>query len=258
MPSNPYCPTVFDDRAAMRLFCLPYAGGGSAVFHRWRMALPAGMELAPICLPGREGRVDEPPHTEWQTLVREIADAIASSIDRPYALLGHSMGAWIAFELARELRRRQLRLPGLLAVAASRAPHRPIPVPRLHELPDDEFVRELSNRFDGIPPAVHTNKELLELLLPTLRADIQLVEQYTFDDERPLEVEILAIGGTQDPAVSATDLAEWRRHTSRKFSVRMMPGGHFFLFRIDPMEDTPPKALLHAIARQLQLNSESR
>lgn len=240
------------DNAVMRLFCLPYAGGGSAVFHRWRSALPRGMELVPICLPGREARIHERPHTQWRTLVPEIADAIAPSIDRPYALFGHSLGAWIAYELARELRRRDQRMPDLLVAAASGAPDRPDPPTMLHQMPDDEFVRELSSRFDGIPPAVRDNEELLTLLLPALRADICLVEQYTFDNEPPLAVEILAIGGTDDRAVSATDLAKWRCHTSGRFSARMMPGGHFFLFRGEQSEDGPPRAVLQAIGRQLQ------
>jgi surfactin synthase thioesterase subunit len=231
MPQSSFLPRSLSGDARLRLVCLPYAGGGSAVFHRWRSALPAAIGLVPICLAGRENRVGEPPQTELRTLVQDMADELTPILDRPWAVLGHSMGAWIAFELVREIRRRGGRLPQLLIVAASQAPHFDSPAPQLHTLPDGQFLDELSRQFDGIPPAVRGHAELLELLLPALRADIQMMETYEYDEEPPLELEVLALGGTDDPAVSATHLAEWRHHASGKFSARLLPGGHFFLFR---------------------------
>jgi surfactin synthase thioesterase subunit len=231
MPQSPFFPQSLARDTSLRLVCLPYAGGGSAAFHRWRAALPAEIGLVPACLSGREGRVGEPPTTELRTLVRQLADDLAPMLDRPWAVLGHSMGAWIAFELSRELRRRGGRLPQLLIVAASQAPDVDTSPSYLHTLPDDQFVDEVSRQFDGIPPAVRGHRELLELVLPALRADIQMVETYRYEVEPPLELEILALGGTDDPAVSATQLAQWRHHTSGKFSARLFPGGHFFLFR---------------------------
>jgi medium-chain acyl-[acyl-carrier-protein] hydrolase len=231
MPLNRYLPTDISPWAEVRLFALPYAGGGAAGYFRWRSALLPTVDVVPIHLPARETRIGEPPIAELRPLVTEIADAVEPTLDRPFALLGHSMGAWLAFELARELRRRGARSPGLLIVAASPAPHRPQQGERLHELPDAEFVEEVSRRFDGIPPAVRANSELLQLLLPALRADLQLIETYEYADEPPLEIDILALGGTEDQAISATALADWRRHTARGFSQRMLPGGHFFLFQ---------------------------
>jgi surfactin synthase thioesterase subunit len=242
MSHNPYIPIAPDSDNLLRLICLPHAGGGSASFHRWQSALPDRLVLVPVCLPGRETRVAEPPRTDLRSLAVEIVEALAETapgktgcgvcnVNRPYALLGHSVGAWIAFEMAREIRRRSLPMPVLLIVAASPAPHAIRSGSLLHHLPDAEFVAEISRRFDGIPPEVRDHDELLRLLLPALRADIQMMETYQYNERPPLDIDMLAIGGTSDPAVSPTELAGWSRHTSANFSVRLVPGGHFFLFQ---------------------------
>ena len=221
------------ENAALRLVCLPYAGGGSAVFHRWRTTLPPHVDLVPLALPGHDGRLAEPPRTDLRMLADELAEDMRPALGRPYVLVGHSLGAWIAFELARVLRRRGLPQPELLVVAGARPPHIDLPQSPLHLLPDKEFIAALQARYDGIPSAILASAELLQLLLPVLRADIQMVETYRYADEAPLEIEFLVLGGAEDPAISAAQLADWRRHTSRNCSVRQFPGGHFFLFRGD-------------------------
>jgi surfactin synthase thioesterase subunit len=252
MPHNRYLPTDFSADAALRLFALPYAGGGAAGYVRWRQAMPFGVDVAPIHLPGREERMREPPITDLRKLVAEISNAVAPLTDRPFVLLGHSLGAWLAFELARELRRRGERMPCLLIAAASPAPHRPGAAEPLHQLPDAEFAAEISRRFDGIPPAVRANEELLQFLLPALRADIELLETYDYVEEPPLATDIFAMGGSEDRAVSATALADWRRHTSQRYSNRLLPGGHFFLFQSAEREAYVPPAAVRLIAGQLK------
>lgn len=243
--------------ALVRLFCLPYAGGGTAVFHRWRSALPRQVNLVPLCLPGHDGRLAESPRTDLCTLARELADDLLHALDRPYVLMGYSLGAWIAFELARELRRRGGPLPETLIAAAAQPPHAALRERPFHELPDEEFIAVMQQRYDGIPATILNNAELLQLLLPVLRADIQMVETYRYVAEPPLDTDILALGGTDDPAVTAAQLAEWRRHTARNCSVRQFPGGHFFLFRGDdrqPRSGTPepPSAALRTIIAALE------
>src|SRR4051794_36920377 len=101
--------------ARRRLFCLPHAGGGAAAFRRWADGMAAAVEVVAVQPPGRETRFREPPFTDWRSLVVSLADALPA--DRPFALFGHSLGALLAFELARELRRRGGPPPDHLFVA---------------------------------------------------------------------------------------------------------------------------------------------
>jgi surfactin synthase thioesterase subunit len=231
MASTAVSKVQLTDKAVLRLLCLPYAGGGSAVYHRWRSAVPNGVDLVPLSLPGHDGRLHEPPCTDIPTLAAILADDVCVVLDRPYAVLGYSVGAWLAFELSRELRRRGDRLPTLLIAAASSPPHARIPEAPVYLLPDEELVATVERRYGGIPPTVRDSPELLQLLLPALRADLQMGETYAYQEEPPLETPIFALGGTEDAAVSAARLGEWRRHTSGEFSMRLFPGGHFFLFQ---------------------------
>ena len=233
------------DTAALRLVCLPYAGGGSAVYHRWRRQLPDWIDLLPVVLPGHDGRLNEPPRTDLRELAAALADELQPKLEGPFAILGYSMGALLGFELVRGLPSRGGRMPELLVVAASRPPHGTPSESTLHTLPDDELVAAVDRRYGGIAPAVRDSPELLQLLLPALRADLQMVETYQPADEPPLDVPILALGGTDDPAVSASELGAWRRHTRGDFAMRLFPGRHFFLFEAT----TPP---LQAIVARLE------
>jgi medium-chain acyl-[acyl-carrier-protein] hydrolase len=182
-----------------------------------------------MALPGRDGRSMQ-LRPDLCAFAASLADDLASALDRPFVMLGHSLGAWLAFEIARELRRRRWRSPELLVVAAIRAPHGRATAPPTHRLSDEDFLTEIQRRFDGIPPGVRDSPEMLQLLLPALRADMQMAESYEYADEPPIDVEILALGGAADRAVSSAQLAEWQCHTTRDFWLRVVPGGHFFLF----------------------------
>src|SRR5262249_6785221 len=148
-------------------------------------------------------------------LVRAAADALRALTDRPVVLFGHSMGALIAYELAREWRRRGIPGPQRLIVSGHAAPHRPARGRVLHALPDDEFRSEL-RRLNGTPEGVLENEELLQAFLPTLRADFALCETYTCTNEPPLDVPIVAVGGIGDPRANFDDLDAWRIHTNRE------------------------------------------
>jgi surfactin synthase thioesterase subunit len=249
-----------DEVALIRLFCLPYAGGGTAPFYRWRSMLPAGIELTPMALPGHDGRLNEPACTNLQTLADRLAVEISEqAAGRPFALLGHSMGSLLAFEIAKSLRRSERLEPYLLILSACRPPHAIITKRPLHAAPDAELVATLQERYGGIPDAVLNQPELLKMVLPALRADLQMIETYQHAEEPPLDVPMLVLGGTEDAAVSAGHLMEWRRYTTQECSVRLLPGGHFFLFAGVPASRTTggprteePTPALRVIFERLQ------
>jgi surfactin synthase thioesterase subunit len=207
-----------------RLFCLPYAGGGASSFVGWRRPLP-GIAVAPLQYPGRETRIDESCPTEIDRLVDDIAMAIAPHLDRPYAVLGYSLGAKLAFALCHRLRARGLPPPHALFVVAHRAPDAPPPRPGAAHLPADDF-REHIKSYGGTPDAVFDSPELAELLLPILRADFALVEQAIPRD--PLPMPVFAYAGIDDPIATPAHMEEWRRFTHSAFAMRSFPGGHFF------------------------------
>jgi medium-chain acyl-[acyl-carrier-protein] hydrolase len=166
--------------------------------------------------------------------VNAIADRIAPEIDIPYALYGHSMGATIAFELARELNRRHWAPPQHLFVSGRRAPQSPRTEPKTFNLPDDEFIAEL-RRLNGTPSEVLENPELLELFMGLLRADFELVETYQYHPAEQLSCPITVYGGLHDKEVPAESCQAWKEQTSARCNVRMVSGDHFFVR--NPMQD---------------------
>lgn len=213
---------------ALQLFCFPYAGGGAQIFRPWQRYFSPKVALWLAHLPGRAARIGEPPFRDLKELVTALADAIAPVILENYVFCGHSMGALISFELARELRRRNHSLPGALFVSGRTAPQIPDPDPPTYNLPEKEFIAEL-NRLNGTPRELLENPETLSLFLPTIRADFQLVHTYAYRHEPPLACAIYAYGGLQDKDVPAESLNGWQKQTSEKFKVRMLPGDHFFI-----------------------------
>jgi len=229
--------------APLRLFCFPYAGGGASVFYSWAEGLPSKVELCPIQLPGRESRLSEPPFTRLLPLAQTLALAIRPHLDKPFAFFGHSMGATVAFELARRLREQDGPTPLCLIVSGSRAPHLPDLSSPIHHLPEEEFIAGL-RRFNGTPDAVLRHAELLQLLLPLLRADLAVHETYEYVAGEPLECPVFALGGYEDELVDWKGLSAWQEQTRGPFALHMFPGDHFF-FR------NAQKDLLQTISREL-------
>jgi medium-chain acyl-[acyl-carrier-protein] hydrolase len=219
--------------ARVRVFCLPYAGGGASVFRAWNRDLPPEIEASPVQLPGRESRLTEPPFVRLPALIQALAAGVTPHLTMPFALFGHSMGALLAFELARELRARHAPTPERLFVSAHRAPHLPSLRLPIHDLPEGRFeqtIRELR----GTPDAVWENLELRALVMPLLRADLELCETHSHQADSPLECPISAFGGREDVEVGRRELEAWRDHTRAEFSLRILPGSHFYLHSVRP------------------------
>ncbi|QDE68568.1 thioesterase [Myxococcus xanthus] len=212
----------------LRLFCLPYAGGSVAIYNQWSQGLPAGVELCPVQLPGRERRLSEKPIGSLPALVDALLPAIAPLLDRPFAFFGYSMGARISLELARRLQARNGPRPVGLFLGAAGPPSVNTREP-IHHLPEPEFIAQL-RRYDGTPEEIFQHRELLELVLPMLRADFGIA--FTEDGPQPakLEVPISVVGSPEDKHVPTANLERWRDETrSEDVRVRLFPGGHFFI-----------------------------
>ena len=162
------------------------------------------------------------------SLVQTIAPFLLPYLDKPFAFFGHSMGALVSFELARLLHKEYKCSPSHLFVSGRRAPQVPDPDPPIHTLPNSEFLQEL-RRLNGTPEAVLQNDELMQLLLPTLRADFAVLETYVYTPQPLLDYPITAFGGLQDPEVCCEVLEAWRDQTRAAFSLHKFPGDHFFL-----------------------------
>ena len=212
----------------MRLVCLPFAGGMAQSFYSWAAPLSPVAELCAIALPGRGTRVQEPPIDRMDELTAAVSDAVRGLLDRPFALFGHSMGALLAYELARELERSGAAAPLRLFVSGFRAPHLPARADPLHVLPDDELVAQLDD-FGGTPPKVMESSDLMGLFLPPARADLAACETYVHEPGPALATSITAFGGRSDRMVTEYELRAWAEHTAGEFNVRMFDGGHFYL-----------------------------
>ena len=219
---------VSNPTALLRLFCFPYAGGGASIFSNWSRTLPPEVDICAIHMPGREARLHEPPLTRWADVIDRLAGALRPWMDRPFAFFGHSLGAGIAFELARRLRRDQQ--PGLmhLFVSGGAAPHLPLDRPLTHGLPEAEFIDAIRS-LAGTPDEILQDPELMAVFVPILRADFGLSERYMYQEVAPLAVPISSYGGIDDRRVPRVKLEAWRRHTACAFRVAMFNGGHFFL-----------------------------
>ncbi len=231
--------------AKVRLICIPYAGGGAWAFRPWAKLLPTDVEVLGVQLPGREDRLAETPFDSAEPLLDQLAAVVEPLLDRPCAFFGHSMGALLCFELLRLLRRRGAPAAAHLFASAYRAPQIPAPYAPIHELPAEQFVQEVSRLYDAIPAAAREHEELMELLLPALRADISICDTYAYLDEQPLDCPITAFGGSADQHVPVDQLEAWGAQTANSFELNMLDGDHFFI-------QSAVGPLLEAVSQQLR------
>jgi medium-chain acyl-[acyl-carrier-protein] hydrolase len=212
----------------VRLFCFPYAGGGTVTYRSWGRLLTPNVEVFAMQLPGREQRLSEPPIHSSGEMTNLLVEVLQHFVDIPFALFGHSMGAVLAYETARRLLTETGRQPYRLFVSGHRAPHLPYPRRPSHGLPDAEFIAEV-RALNGSAPEVFEHAELLEILLPMMRADFELSETYTELPGPLLSCPLIAFGGDADASVPRAEVEAWRNVTSGRFRPVVLPGNHFFI-----------------------------
>ena len=217
-----------NSNASVRLFCFPYAGSNESAYRHWQQKLPENIEVLPVQLPGRGSRIKEPLYSELRPLVRAASEALAVEMEKPFALFGHSMGALIAFELARELRKQHGIQPAHLFISAKCSPQQQPEDPAIGRLSDAELI-EILARYEGTPRELLNDAELMRLVLPVIRADMALCNSYVYEPGPPLECPITVFGGLEDHVSSRACMESWQEHTKGPFTLRMLPGGHFFI-----------------------------
>lgn len=211
----------------MRLFCFPHAGGVASYYFPWSRALPETIEVQAVQYPGRQDRRAEPCCLGIPELADGIYAAIRHRLDRPYAFFGHSMGATLAFEVACRIDRDGGPAPAHLFLSGRRAPSR-YRLEQLHRASTAALIEEM-RALGGTDPRVLADPDLLNLVLPTIRADYTAIETYRFASAPPLSCDITALIGDSDPKAGIDDAAAWARHTLGDFDLKIFPGGHFYL-----------------------------
>ncbi len=234
----------------VRLLCFPQAGGSAGAFATWRQRLPDGLELLPVELPGHGTRRAEPMPATLEELAGAVLSGVTPELGAPYALFGHSFGALVAYELARQIRGSQLPQPQGLLLSAARPPHVPppdTPHSRMH-LQDDETLVNWLRETNGLPEALLRHPDYVRLVLTTMRADATLTSRYRRTEPEPLGCPLHVFGGLADPVVTPGDLEEWVGYEGPDFSLTLYPGDHFYLYEA-------PDALLNDIATTMRAGS---
>jgi medium-chain acyl-[acyl-carrier-protein] hydrolase len=214
--------------ASIRLFCFPHAGGSPSFFRNWWKRLPREIDVCAIQLPGHGSRVRETPYHDFPALLNRLAKELRPEADRPFALFGHSLGALIAFELARLFQNSGPLIPAHLFVSGQNAP-------QFFEVHEELSQRDDASLIDGLrqlnctPDQVLDNRELMDLMLPVIRADLALYENYRYQPAKRLECPLTVLGGLQDPRTNPSGLQGWKEQTRGQFRIRQFPGDHFFI-----------------------------
>lgn len=231
----------------LRLFCFPFAGGGSAVFDRWGASLDGAVEVVAVEPPGRLARIDEPAVRSIEAFVSGLMPELRPRLDRPFAMFGHCLGGLTLYETVRTLQAKGLRMPLHLFVSGARPPNRmrktgPFEIAlrrQLERIPafnpalpawrqaEAVFVEIVRSFEIGDSLRMLEQIDLRKLVLPTIRAEFQMALNYPYVPERPLPVPVTCFRGKQDVYFSLDDARAWRRFTSLEFRILSRDGGHF-------------------------------
>ncbi len=213
----------------LTLVCLPHAGAGASAFATWAALLPSWIRPIGVTLAGRETRLGEPAATSMVEVVDALAPVVAEQLDGPFVLVGHSLGALVAYELTHRLLADHRLAPELLVVSGRAAAHLPRRLPAVHHEPDSVLLRRVAAMYGGIPDAVLDSPALLEIFLPALRADLTVLESYDHPGHDRLPTDLVVLGAADDPTTSPAELEAWAELTRGRCAVRTFEdGGHFF------------------------------
>ncbi|MCU7493865.1 MAG: thioesterase [Ignavibacteria bacterium] len=232
-----------------RLICFPYAGGSSHIFRRWHETLRPQVEVVAVELPGRGRRYTERLIHSLPELLKDLMNSILPYLDKPYCFFGHSMGALIAFEMTMALRKSYLPEPEHIFASAHPAPCVGKRGPFMHKLAENEFIGKLKS-MNGMPDEVINNRDLMELMMPILRADFSVCETYSYRPGLKADCPITAFGGLADDGIALEELEAWAEVTNSSFELNLLPGDHFYITKSEEM-------LLKILSGKLALSRQS-
>ena len=232
--------------ATIRLICFPHAGGSASAYRGWPTGLASSVEVLGVQYPGRGPRLRETPVDRVPVMANAVADALSHLPALPTVFFGHSLGGAVAFEVVRCLAEAGAPLPQQLFVSSRSAPDLPSSCPPISHLPDADFLQEIGRLYAAVPPQLLDYPDVLELLVPALRADMAAIEHYRGSCVGAVACPITAFGGSDDATTAREQLEAWRRLTMGSFRLRMFPGGHFYL-------DSQRQALLDDISASLAM-----
>ncbi len=210
------------------LICFAHAGGGTAMFHAWARQFSPPIQVVPVCLPGREHRFSHPPFRRLEDLMAVLEPVLQREIGRPAWFFGHSLGGLLAYESA--VRCQPTSTLGLI-ISSCPAPSTLPRNRQLSLLPDAPLMRTLvaDYGYTGSDSETPHESEMMQAMLTTIRADLELFESYRPQRHPLLDACLLSVGGADDRSVPRHDLEAWRLVTRGTFQCRLFPGGHFYL-----------------------------
>ncbi|MEZ5490833.1 MAG: alpha/beta fold hydrolase [Gammaproteobacteria bacterium] len=227
-PSKWLFPVKENEKATIQLICFPFAGGGASVYSSWQESLSPTIQLRPVQLPGRENRFGEPAINRFETILARLVSVIKPLTKKRWAVFGHSMGALLAAELVIQLMDEGCCIPPEHVFLSGKSPlHLPSQRPLIGNLNDDDLLTQLQLRYGA--QNTPEQKELMRLMLNTIRADVQIVESHIRSKPLSLPCPITAILGTDDLSVTVQDMQQWKTYTNNHFSMIKIPGDHFYL-----------------------------
>ncbi len=216
------------EKDKLNLICLPQAGGDTSLYYRWADQLGPQVHVMPARLPGRGMRKHEPVIERMEELVAQLAQVLSEFQDAPFALLGSSMGGWIAYELALQLDRIKAPEPTALFILAAASPFAPRKLPVLEDCSESELIEELTV-FNPAFAEIAEHDDLVKLLIPAILGDFKLCENYSPRVQWQVPMPIFAVAGLQDELIARYKVEGWRKLSSHSVSISEVEGGHQFI-----------------------------
>lgn len=219
------------DGATTTLVCLGFCGGGTGPYHPWAEVVAPDVDVALICYPGRDGRFLEDFATNWDELAEDATRTVVSAVgDRPYVLFGHSMGGWMAFDVASRLEARGTSAPDALVVSSCNAPARGLTLRDMFPARQDTDEELLTwMRTHGlIAEHVLGDPDLLEMAVEIMRADIAVRDTFRHNGAAGVTMPLQVLAGADDEVIESDAPAQWRELALGPYRHDSLPGGHFY------------------------------